>query len=315
MLGLQARSLDVHLSHDLVAEIVLIDNSSAGLPADYRNALRRNYGKLADQVRFLGAREVADIPDHTNGWFSQQVLKVMISEQISTDRYVVLDAKNHLVSPLQRSFLEAGGKIRSALTNYQMHSLKPFFERTLRYFDMNPAQYIKGFMPSVTPFTLPTATVRDLMRFIAEREGKPFPIAFLDLELTEFLMFAAFISVLGKREEIYDFSGLQCPIIRPDHVIRGAGNVKRHITRGENDGLPFFAVHRDVPAWLDDKSRRVIAEFWRRRGLFDSAADGVKFLSRKAPIRQPARRLYRRWKSRCLGVISRIRRCHAEIRF
>jgi len=195
-----------------------------------------------------------------------------------------------------------------------MHSLKAFFEKTLRYFGLDPAQYIAAFMPSVTPVTWPTAMVRDMMRFIAERERKPFPIAFLDLGIIEFLAFASFLSMLGKREEIYEFSGMQCPIIRPDHVIRGAGNVKRHIKRGEKYGLPFLAVHRGVPEWLDPRSRRVIAEFWHSRGLFDTVADGVNFLSTSAPVRQPARRFYLRWKTRYRGLISRIRRCHAEIR-
>ena len=314
MLGLQARSLNVYLPQDLVGEIIFIDNSSSGLPAHRRDVLRRDYGKIADKVRFLAAREVNALPGHTNGWFSQQVLKMLIAEQVSTDRYVVLDAKNHLVAPLERSFLETGSKIRSALTNYQMHSLKAFFEKTLRYFGLDPAQYITAFMPSVTPVTWPTAMVRDMMRFIAKREGKPFPIAFLDLGILEFLAFASFLSMLGKREEIYEFSGMQCPIIRPDHVIRGAGNVKRHIKRGEKYGLPFLAVHRGVPEWLDAKSRRVIAEFWHSRGLFDTVADGVNFLSTSAPVRQPARRFYLRWKTRYRGLISRIRRCHAEIR-
>jgi len=315
MLGLQARSMGVHLPNDLVGEIILIDNSRPGWTADFRDRLHRSYGKLADKVRLLAAAEVADVTHVSNGWFSQQVLKVMISEQISTDRYVVLDAKNHLVLPLQRGFLEAGSKIRSALTNYQMHSLRQYFEKTLQYFGLNPAQYMHAFMPSVTPFTMPTEMVREMSRYIAKREGKPFPAAFLDLGIIEFLTFASFISMLGRMEEIYDFSGLQCPIVRPDHVIRGAGNVKRHIMRGEKNALPFFAVHRGVPEWLDSRSRRVIAEFWYRHGLFDTVADGLKFLSSTAPIRQPARRFYLRWKSRYRGLVSRIRRCHAEIRF
>ena len=57
MLGLQARSMDVHLPQELVTEIILIENSSPVPPPGFRDALRRNYGKLARKVRFLEPRE------------------------------------------------------------------------------------------------------------------------------------------------------------------------------------------------------------------------------------------------------------------
>jgi len=313
VLALQARSMNLYLPADLAAEIIVVDNSSAGAPAEVRGALRRNYGDLISKVRFLSANEIADIPETTNGWLSQQILKLMVCQEVSTNRFVLLDAKNHLVFPLQRSFLESGDRIPAWIRNYEKHSLRPFLEQSLLYFELNPEDHIKAFLPAITPYTMPTAVVRDLIRLVVEREDKPFPVAFLEHGFSEFFLFAAFITVLGKTEEIYDLSGNWCPTIWDENAIRGAGNLRHHIARGEKDALPFFAVHRHAVPWLDDKSRLTIAEFWHRRGLFDTVADGVNFLSTSAPIRQPARRFYLRWKTRYRGLISRIRRCHAEL--
>lgn len=307
ILRLQARSMCLYLPQDLLAEIIVIDNSSAGSPAEFRDALSHEYGNLISKVRFLAAREIAAIPK-TSGWFSQQILKLMVSNEVSTDRYVVLDAKNHLVFPLQRNFFESGNRIPSWLTNYEKHPLTPYAQRTLSYFGLKPGEHLKTLPPTITPYTFPTALVRDLIRSVEEREGKPFPVAFLEQGFSEFFLFASFIIALGITDAIYDFSGSGCPTIWDEHAIRGAGNLKHHIARGEKDALPFLAVHRRAVSWLDDKSRAVIAEFWHRRGLIPSVSDGVKLLSEGAhPKRRQGRRLYLRWQSRYRGVIRRIR--------
>jgi Family of unknown function (DUF6492) len=317
VLGLQARSLHLYLPEDLVAEILVVDNSSAGAPAEFLEALLRDYGRLAARVRILSAQEVGDIPDGTEGWFSQQILKLMVSNEIATDRYIALDAKNHLVFPLRRSFLEIGDKIPSWLTNYEKHTLRPYLEKSLRYFGVNPHDHVRAFLPAITPYTLPTAIVRDLIRVVVQREGKPFPAAFLEQRFSEFFLFAAFLRVLEKTEEIYDFSGIPCSTIWDENAIRGARNLMHHIRRAQKNALPFFAVHRRAVPWLDDKSRRTIAEFWHQRGLFPSVADGVDWLTAAAsrsPRHPGAERFYLRWKSRFSGLNARVRRRYAKIR-
>jgi len=313
VLALQARSMHLYLPEDLAAEIIVVDNSSAGVPAEVRDALRQSYGDLSSKVRFISANQIADIPKATNGWLSQQILKLMVCQEVSTNRYVLLDAKNHLVFPLQRSFLESGDRIPAWIRNYEKHSLRPFLEKSLLYFGLNPEDYIKAFLPAITPYTMPTAAVRDLIRFVVEREDKPFPVTFLERGVSEFFLFAAFITMLGKTEEIYDLSGNWCPTIWDENAIRGAGNLRHHIARGEKDALPFFAVHRHAVPWLDGKSRLTIAEFWHRRGLVPTPSDGVKLLAENSGSKPPlGRRFYLRWRNRYSGLSGRIRRLAAR---
>src|SRR5947207_402930 len=122
-LHLQARSLQLYLSRDLAAEILVVKNPRAKQATKWPGSLRREYGDLADLVRFIEAKEIAEIPAAASGWFSQQILKLMVSQVVNTDRYLLLDAKNHLVFPLTRNFLEAGHKIRSRLVNFEGHPL------------------------------------------------------------------------------------------------------------------------------------------------------------------------------------------------
>lgn len=279
VLRLQARSMHLYLPGDLVAEIIVIENSTSPALVEFRRVLWGEYGNLAGKVRFRSAGEIAAVPDHTEGWLSQQILKLMIATEVATDRYVLLDAKNHLVFPLQRNFLEVANKIPSWLENYETHVMRPYLERSVRYFGMNPDQCLRAFPPTITPYTLPTALVRDLVRSVVERERKAFPVAFLDLGFCEFFLFAAFIGTLGKTDELYDFSGMSCPIIWESDAISGVKNLKHQIAHAEEYALPFFAVHRRAVQWLDDRSRGAIAEFWHRRCLFPTISDGLDFLS------------------------------------
>ncbi|PYY07427.1 MAG: hypothetical protein DMG61_24770 [Acidobacteria bacterium] len=269
---LQARSMQIYLPLDLVAEIIVVENSTSGQSAKWRDVLSREYGALAPLVRFIEAKEIAEMPSQTGGWFSQQVLKL-------TDRYFLLDANNHLVFALARTFLEAGSRIRSRLESYHSHPMKPVFERTLCYFGMNPSEHVAAFLPTTTPFTLPTSAVRDLVKYVAEREKKPFPLAFLSLGLSEFFLFASFIISSGRKiQDIYDLSGSACPTIWEENARCGVDDIARLIAKCQRNGLPFFAVHRRAVPELNEVSRWTVADFWHQRGLFKTVREGVNFL-------------------------------------
>jgi len=211
---------------------------------------------------------------------------------------VTLDAKNHLVFPLDRNYLERGTKIRSWLQDYERSVMRPYLENTLRYFGLNINQYVRNFLPTTTPFTLPTSLVRDLMAYIIQREERPFAEAFLDAGFAEYFLFAAFIAMLGKTEDVYDFSGVPCPIIWEHNALRGASSVRRHIGHVEQFALPMFGIHRDAEPMLDRASSQAIAQFWQRRGLFPRPSEGLQFLASRARLSKGNHRLYRRWKYR-----------------
>ena len=128
MLRLQARSLARYLPQDFATQIYVIANQGLIGRHDWKAPLLTDYGWLADRVRFLEASEVATVPISPllSGWHSQQILKLMIANVLNSDRYVVLDAKNHLVFPLSPGYFEGGDKIRLLGMNYGGHAMRPF---------------------------------------------------------------------------------------------------------------------------------------------------------------------------------------------
>ena len=64
----------------------------------------------------------------------QQVLKIKIAYVVRSDRYVALDAKNHLVSALTREFLESSTvNLRTNGYSYVDQPMLEYLERTLDY--------------------------------------------------------------------------------------------------------------------------------------------------------------------------------------
>jgi hypothetical protein len=275
---LQARSLRLKLPRDLVDEIVIVENPTPGQPTDWRDSLRHEFGDAASLVRFVEAHEIADIAPSTPGWFAQQILKLMVSRIVTADRYLVIDAKNHLVLPLTRDFLECGARLRSRVYSYERHPFRVGVENAVRYFGMEPAEHIERFLPASVPYALPTSVVRELVSEVTEREQRPFPLVFLDIRTTEFLLFGAFITGGRRVDELYDLSGVHCSVVWKNSALCGGGEIEELIARTERSALPFFAVHRAALSELRDEARWTIATFWHRHGLFASAADGYRFL-------------------------------------
>jgi Family of unknown function (DUF6492) len=276
-LWLQARSMRIYCVSSVVDEIVVVENFGRGTAVQWREALLAEYGSLACRVRFVRAGELADLTG-VPGWWSQQVLKMLVERVVRTERYVILDAKNHLVFPLTRDFLETSrGKPRSYRIGYRRHPLRPRFVLAMRYFGLDPAVYLDCFLPTTTPFTVIREFVQRLIRTMSVREGKPFAAALLANGLTEFLVYSASLVAFGHRlEDIYDFLQPSCPRVWPEHT--SSRDCANAIGEAETGGRPFFAVHRRVVPLLDRMGREALGQFWHRRGLFSSASDAASFM-------------------------------------
>lgn len=265
-LRLQARSMRLYLPRALISQIIVMENSP--MPNGWRKALLEEYGSLRDLVRIIPGSRIAAIPQ-TAGWFSQQVLKLMISKYLISDCYVILDAKNHLVFPLSRAHLETpSGKLLTFRQHYENHPLRGRLENAARYFGIEPD--LKLFPPTTTPFAVPTKMVLDLIRHIEKQEDS-FEEFFIRQGMTEFFLLMSYIIKHSHIDDHYDFSGTNYSIIWKE-TAGDEVRIATEIARTESNLRPFFALHRRSCPLLTPSSRQMIAEFWCRRGLFSTPA-------------------------------------------
>jgi hypothetical protein len=277
LLRLQARSMRLYCPADLVDEIIVVDNSQPAASNRWRADLLYHYGRHAQRVRFIPSAELARMPNSVDGWWTQQVLKIAVAEVIRSERYVLLDAKNHLISQLERDFLETrAGLPRLNGYPHVNPQMRHLLERTLSYFGINPAPHLDWFTRTATPFTILTSEARDLVRYIEDREGKPFASAFLERELAEFFLYSGFLESKGILKSSYDFTQPHCAQIWGETANEtGCAEAIRNV---ENYNCPFMSVHRRAIAKMDERGRAIVAGFWHARGLFRSVIDATRFL-------------------------------------
>lgn len=279
LLLLQARSLRLYCPIDIIETIIVIDNSNRALSPKWRRWFLHEYGHFADRVQIIRASDIARMPP-AKGWKSQQILKLMIASRVSTDRYLILDAKNHLVFPLQLQYLESDdGRPRTHTLNYENNPLRRHLERTLAYFGIPPEPHISHFTASTTPFIMYADIARQLVSDVGAKEGMPFEVAFLKFRLTEFFAYACHIIKTGTSlKNLYDFHQRACPCIW-EHTASAAG-CRTEIERVVASGGPFFAIHKNAIRKLDPAARSAIAGFWADKNLFETASEARDFLDR-----------------------------------
>jgi len=273
LLCLQARSMRLYCPPELIEEIIIVDN---GLK-EWRGNLSRHYGSLARFVRIVPAASIAVLPPDAGGWYTQQALKINVAEIIRSERYVVLDAKNHMIRQLGREFLETpSGQPRLSGHAYTNHPMREYLERTLKYLDIDPQEHIRWFTQTHPPFTILTSEACELIRQIEQKEDRPFASAFLDRELSEFFLYSGFLVSKGTLRRIYHLEQPGGPEIWPEDA--SENGCAKAIERASRTESPFMTVHRKAIQKMDKGGQRLIAEFWYSRGLFATAKDGVRFL-------------------------------------
>jgi len=277
LLELQARSMARSVPPELVAAVIVIDNSARGMSASTRDRLLLQYGAVAPKVRIMPADDVAKVPG-TTGWRSQQVLKLTVADLVETPTYVVLDAKHHFVrEPSADYFLSDDGRGRVNTHSYENHVLRPILERVLTYVGLEPTEHVGRFTETAPPFVLDKSLVQEMVRDLEARSGLPFPETFLRQDLAEFVLYSAWILASGRTwDEVFSLGRADCPIVWP----RGASAATVEVAAAASDerGTPLFAVHRRALMRLDREGIEALARFWAGTGLFESQQSATAFI-------------------------------------
>jgi hypothetical protein len=277
LIELQANSLRIHLGCDtsFVREIVIVDNRDADQLC--REKILSCYGTLASRVRFIDVVEFGNMPQES-GWYRQQALKLLISRKVTTPRYLLLDAKNHLINRMTRSTIEPedGKFMYSYVHSYREHSLRHFVENSCRYFDIKEA-VIERFLPTVTPFAISTQVTRELLDYVEKRECQDFARVFLaradSNRITEFGIYAAYLIHSGRGfTSLYDLTGPKFPVIRGDFEF----NLPKVLEAANN--AAFFSIHRTTFRKLDSRAAEALADFWHKHKLFSSTCAAIAFI-------------------------------------
>jgi hypothetical protein len=280
LLKIQARSLDRYADPSIIKQVIVVENFTPQKELAWRAELLTLYGSLAARVRFVRSLDLVDMP-RAHGWWTQQVLKLVIAKEITTEWYVTLDSKNHLVHTLRGDFFcSPEGKPISGLHGYRTHPLLEKFKLVLGFKGLDWASHVDLWMASATPFVLITWAVRHLIADIEHQEQKPFEQAFLERQLTEYFLYAAHLIACGVPHlEAYSNTHKIVPIIWPELAPDCELNQEK-ILAAERHEAPFFGVHRRAIDSMPRECADLIADFWTRHCLFETIQDALAAMER-----------------------------------
>lgn len=277
LLALQARSMARFHAPGAFQQVLVIDNTRHGMSRRTRGRIDRELGPWRGVVRYVRPEEIVDLPPMP-GWVGQQVLKLLVHRLVTSDHYVVLDAKNHWNQPTDvDTFLGPDGRARGASHTYRGHALEARVAGVMRYLGVDPEQWLDHFPVTHTPVVLSPAVVAELVAAVEARSGRRFAEEFHRADLLEFPLYASWlIAEHGTLEGHVDGSTVRSTTIWPS---MGAEELAAELAASARLDSPFLAVHRRALARAGLASSRVLADLWVERRLFATRAAALRFVA------------------------------------
>jgi len=282
LVELQARSIAQHATRGLFEEYVVIDNTRAGLSPRARQRIRTELGRDGDLLSFTSADTLGvaeDLP--ASGWRSQQILKLMVARLLTTDHYVVLDAKNHFIaSTAHADFFDwSTGRPHGGIHSFEAHPLRPQLEHVAIALGLDPALAVHRFTATVPPVVLDRGVVNAVVADVGGGDPHRFPHEFERVGYTEYFLYSGWQIARGASlDDLVTGRSLASPTVSAGTT--GATDVRAVLHRADSSDTRTLAIHRRALAKLSPESVHDLAEFWTDHGLFDTSVDAERFIRR-----------------------------------
>ncbi|WP_026530877.1 DUF6492 family protein [Haematomicrobium sanguinis] len=249
--------------------LVLNGNDNGKLKSDFIRAIDHTISTaLREKMRFVEWAEVYG-QEPTIGKLSQQALKLGISGLYEDEYYLVLDAKNHFVSPFTMDGFFNEKKPVSSLVGINSY-WRNWVEQSFLAIDMNPAESRGVMIASTTPFAFNTEKAKKLILFIEAKFGKRFPAAFREMgRVNSLLMYYAWMRKSGI--DSYHFGKRERNICNTLFAIwpQDESIVRESIARCAKGAVPLFGVDLERLDHLTAEQRVLIGDLWHQNLLHE----------------------------------------------
>ena len=258
-MALQAYTIDRYVTEPCIHWVIVEDSR---MPRTYWEDLLSPY-YTRHELRLITDTSEIDGWSTKQGWIRQQVLKMTIANQIKSDYYLILDAKNFFIRPTNiNDWPISEGSPRVEESSKSSAVWGPFMDYVVSKHNWELPRYTWG---PYTPFRAKTSTVRELLDLDLETM-----IPELDLKIgavgtfSEFILYSLYVSnskgiQLNKNRNNYDYA---VTVWRPHHWLdfwrkMSLDDLKKYFDR--NTELSIFGVHRLV--W-EERACAVDIAFW-----------------------------------------------------
>lgn len=279
---LQARSLALY-GNDAIKQWVIVLNDEI-IPEQKQKlflSIKKEISSAHFPVFWVDRKDMTDFDfSQVEGSRSQQVIKIMVSNFIEDDLYVLLDAKNHAIRELKPSFFSHDGY--PIVHEQEYEDWSPFtrwFTNAFNLLGLPLDRKIYEKYQSTTPYVMETNIVKKCMdNKILNSEHSWEYFIFLGWDdihsITEFALYGA-VFEFYKRKSIFAEKNY---VTLFDGYPNGQSEVMKFIERMDDKKIKFFSIHRNRASTLNLEESTYLSEHWVSCGLFSSVENGIYFL-------------------------------------
>ena len=279
LLKIQAQSFDRYLSHNDVGEIVIVINDAQHIKESIDT---KWWGRLADRVNIMHHSQLGlVINPHIQGWYTQQICKLLAAKRCKALWSLVFDAKTWLVRTLDvREIFDHDGRPvvgHCPISTYWKDS-KIYLEQ-MYGITMNT---MLG--PGGVPFMLHTETVNALVDSIDDftewfQSLVPGP-GNDTMFITEFMLYSAYVLHRhGVNNRLY--SDLP-PTWHPNNLASWkVDKFKKFFDRGALPSCLTVSIHKDCYQKLSSGEIATWLDFLERKNIIQRDQRGYVNLYRK----------------------------------
>lgn len=279
---LQARSIGMFFAKEAVFEVIYIFNDLGSIDSKFLAELRASLEPHSLTI-WSSEEENFYLRAGVDGWLTQQALKLKVAHRIATDHYLVLDAKNHFIRPVNLdTFVKNGKPVAEVVSlgrlNETVHSS---WISSQLYWGLNPVDWISDVIRPITPFVFDTGLVNSMVAEIAAKSGVKIGqfFAHSDPVLFEFFLYQGYLHSHGDHLALTTLapSWNAVTIWRP---LALSENVDAAIVDAINSPeVICFALHHSAVGVLTQASWELIVKLWQTSGLILNPDDSRKFTS------------------------------------
>lgn len=285
LLKLLMISIEKFFPQELLGKIIVINNSpdvAAGWTL-FDDLVLPSAVKYKEKLIYVSKESLGlGLSHDVSAYTLQQALKLQSSRIVTTDDYLILDAKNHFIRPVTRAdFYADHGKLRIEECKHGGY-LKTCINRSRLFYGLDQDDSGTGFQ-TVTPYMMKTVVARSLL---ADMEAKhSMNIAEViaeDDKRTEFFLYYAYMIKEGLAEKYYRKSKRSyCTLFA--RYPEGQELTSLVIARAYDPAVHTFSVHKRRFEQLSEKDVSDIIDIWNGCGLL-SPSDGQEFIARQIAI-------------------------------
>jgi len=271
LLKLQAVSFNF-VEVEIINNILVLFNDNAELNDNFKNQFTEiiNYypEKIRNKVKLLFLKDIKlDFP--YSDWFTQQVVKILISKKITTKYYLILDAKNHFIKNIAKSTFFDNKNNPYIYFNDSGSIFDEYYHNCLTYFDVScPNKNLNlGTLKiqTTTPFIFITKYCLDLITCVENKEQKKFNDFFIESKkYTEFYFYYSYLIYCNKFKK-YNHNTSYHPVVTigpqdPKTCSFNTWDDKKYYLNNEN--ICTFSLHRHSVYILDFQYKKSLINFY-----------------------------------------------------